>query len=509
MAETARQFERIETGNDQSLSQTSNLGERALWGAGIFKSELGVNDPLTHLEQYLEKGEAALVSIDMDLITDCAERIENPRFINTVIFDRHGNDFVSRENKFSMHNMTATTEYKFVGNVIDARLYQRAKIESKEVDRLNEWFDSADPGDVFVVESMPLTKKERYTIVRFHQKINQQVLAEHILTMHNSDVAIFNELHARIGVDAPKSQSALELLDNMYTHQLGENQSFEEFLNHYIGAYDKLLTERSPGKEFKFGLEVSELSLPRDDLALVKSQSTLRSIYIDAIRALGKSDGRVTPDVLRINDELKLGMNLEKGDLISSTTARGLLDSSLQYIVATLNRAPAVDLKILAAGSKAAAVESAGYYGGEARAEGVRYEGVCPSGSAGAAVQEAAALAHAHRQNNSEKCVYCPKCDEIVDADKEYFNRGWWHCPDCKSTAPRHGVKQQALPGEAAQDKPPNTLEILARSLKRAKHEVNIKQVMKKQALTDSEFEKRRLAKKLREEHTELFRIAV
>src|SRR3990167_5613480 len=171
MAEAARQLERPSTDYYKPIRLAPKIGKAALWEAGFFTEELGINDPLTHLEQYLEKRETAIPSIDRDLISDCAERIEKPRFINAVTFDRIGSDFVSRENKFSMRSMTAITENKFAGNVTDIRLYQRAKIESKEVDRLNNWFDGAEPNEAFIVESLPLTEKENCTIVRIYQKI--------------------------------------------------------------------------------------------------------------------------------------------------------------------------------------------------------------------------------------------------------------------------------------------------------------------------------------------------
>lgn|GEM_PF-5518397 len=480
MAEAVRQVIERDLYKDVRFNTASNVGERALWGAGVFRRELGVNDPLTHLEQYLETGEESINSIEEDLITDLAERMEKPHFINTVIFDRHDNDFVSRENKFSMRSMTNITENKFANNIADIRLYQRAKIEAKEVDRLNEWFDSAHVDDVFIAESMPLTENESYTIVRFHQKINEQVLAEHILALHNSTTDLFNELHTRIGADVPKSETVLELLDNMYAHRPARYQNFEEFLNRYIATYDEVLAERNPDKVFRFGLEGLEVPYLRDDIVLVRDQQTLRSIYTDSIKALGKSGGKVTADVLRVNNELKLRTDLTLGMTISSNAARKFLDSSLQYIAATLNRASEADLEVLAIGSRDNVVESASYYGSAARDEGIRYEGACPSGSSEAAAEEAAILAQSRRVNLSPECVFCPKCQKTVDADKEYFKKGWWHCPDCKSTAPRHGVRQQSLT-KKNRPKNPTFFEVISAELTRYEQERKAKAAIKKQ----------------------------
>jgi hypothetical protein len=48
-----------------SSEQVAHLGRIA-----IQSERLGINDPLTHLNQYLEKGEPALVGIKEDLETD-------------------------------------------------------------------------------------------------------------------------------------------------------------------------------------------------------------------------------------------------------------------------------------------------------------------------------------------------------------------------------------------------------------------------------------------------------
>lgn len=465
-----------------------DIGERALWGAGVFVQELGVNDPLTHLEQYLENGEAAMNSIDEDLITDCAERIEKPRFINPVQFDKIGNDFISRESKFSMRSMTAKTEHKFAGNATDIRLHKRAKMESEEVNRLNNWFDGAEADDAYIVESMPITDNETYTIVRIYQKVSTNVLIEHIVTLHNSSVDIFNELHYQLGANVPESQTPLELLNKMYTHRPPKSGNFSNFLDQYVATYDSILTGRNPGKDFNFGLEGSQRPDSGDDMAMVRRQTALRSIYLDSIRALGTSGGDVTPQILNINKKLNLGMSLEQGSVISASLARNLLDSSLQYIAATLNRAPEVTLNMLAlTGSRASAIESAGYYGGEAKANGIRFEGACPSGPGSAAAQEAAALAHGHRiTKDPTKCVTCPECRKTVDLPKNLLKKNIYHCVECKATY-KNGQKidHRTLEGYGAKKKVFSALEIIGAWWQRQKREDEIKKMAKGQATAE------------------------
>lgn len=484
-----------------------DIGERALWGAGVFVQELGVNDPLTHLEQYLENGEAAMNSIEEDLITDCAERIEKPRFINSVQFDKVGNDFISRESKFSMRSMTAKTEYKFAGNAADIRLYKRAKIESEEVDRLNNWFDGAEADDAYIVESMPITENETYTTVRIYQKVSAHVLIEHIITLHNSSVDVFSELHHQLGANIPESQTPLGLLDKMYAHCPPESDSFSDFLDQYVATYDGILTGRNSGKEFNFGLERSERPDSGDDMAMVRRQTALCSVYLDCVRALGTSGGYVTPQILDINKNLNLGMGLDEGSVISAPLARNLLDSSLQYIAATLNRAPEATLSMLASiGDKASAIESAGYYGGEARANGVRYEGGCPSGPGSAAAQEAAALAHGHRINKDPtKCVTCPECRKTVDLPKNLFKKNIYHCVECKATY-KNGEKidHRTLEGYRVKKRIFSALDIIAAGWRRTGAELRINIWRSKQRSSQNAEEKRQLELIIRRDEAQI-----
>ena len=483
-----------------------DIGESALWGAGIFVQELGVNDPLTHLEQYLENGEAAINSIDEDLITDCTERIEKPHFINSVVFDRTESDFISRENKFSMRAMTGTTEYKFAGNLADMRLYARAKIESKEVDRLNTWFDNAQVNDAYIVESMPMTESETYTIVRIHQKASEQELIEHIVTLHNASVGAFNQLHSELRTEAAQSQTPMELLDNMYAHS-PQDGNFGNFLDQYVSTYDGILASQNPGQKFSFGLEKSEQSDTRDDMVMVRSQTALRSVYLDSLRALATSGGYVRPQILNINKELGLGMELADGSTISAAVARELLDSSLQYVVATLNRAPEATLNMLAeTGDMASAIESAGYYGGEARAAGVRYEGACPTGTGEASAQEAAALAHGHRINKDPtKCVTCPECRKTVDLPKDLFKKNIYHCVECKATY-KNGEKidHKVLEGYGVKKRIFSALDIFAAGLRRSGVELRLNSWRAKQKFAQNGKEKKQLELVIRQEEAEI-----
>lgn len=485
-----------------SENQARALGQRALWRADVLINELGINDPLTHLEQYLRRGEAALQSIDEDLITDIAERRLKPTFINPVNFDRSGDDFISRENKFSMRRMTAITESKFAGgNLADIRLYQRAKIESQEVQRLSGWFDTAETGDSFVVESMGLTETERYTIVRVHQKISDSQLVENVITLHNSTVDIFNRLHAELGVEVSDSREELELLDKMYAYRPKSNDAAAE----YVAAYDATLAKQNPGREFDFGLPKTDNQIFQDDIESIRRQTALRSVYLDNLKDIYASGGYVTPAVMRIANSMGCDYELTEGGELSFAVARQLMDRSLQSVVATFNRASKETLEALAASQdKAGAVESAGYFGGEARAEGVRYDGACPSGAGGGA-GEAAALAMGHRFNKDPaQCGNCPKCGKEYYVPDNLYKQKIVHCKGCNSAisfgnAP---VNWEAINNYyGGPNKPVGFMELLGLGFKKVSLEVKINQLKQKSQTADTEFERRR-TRQLIEEHS-------
>jgi hypothetical protein len=490
---------------DISANQARAIGARALWQANVLTKELGINDPLTHLQQYLRHGEAALKSIDEDLITDIAERKLQPTFINPVRFDRQGDDFLSRENKFSMRQMTRITERKFAaGNLADARLYQRAKIESKEVDRLNKWFDTAETGDVFIVESMGLTETERYSIVRAHQKVSQTELIEHVITLHSSTVDVFNQLHRQLGADVDDSRNKLELLDKMYAYR----PMTSDFPKEYVEAYDATLRRQNPGKDFNFGVPKGDNIDFLDDIEAIRHQQALRSVYMDNLKAIGTSDGYVTSDLLKIASQLGCNYELAEGSELSFSVARELMDRTLQSVVATFNRASKETLEHLAASQdKASAIASAGYYGGEARAEGVRYEGACPSGP-GAAVTEQAGLAAGHRFNKDPaQCGDCPKCGKEYYVPPQIYKQKIVHCNGCNSAISfgNEPVNWKVIENFYGQKKPQiGLLEMLSLAVKKAGLEVKIDQLKQKHQMSETEFQRRRTEQLLEQNYKEL-----
>ncbi len=492
-------------------TRLNSIGKQALWGAGVFTPELGVNDPLTHLEQYLVGKEAALTSIDEDLITDIAERKLKPKFVNSVDFDRVGNDFISRENKFSMRGMTSITESKFANDdTANLSQYKRAKIEAQEVDRLNDWFQGAGIHDVFITESMPLDENERYTIVRIYEKAAADELVEHVVTLHNSTVDIFNQLHSQLGIDVAESQNKLELLDNMYALR----PDAKSFVETYVKTYDSILAARNAGQEFSFGLPKKGNEELVDDIDVIRRQSALRSVYLDTVKVLGQSKGYVTPEVATINHGLGGEDEMLIGDWISFAVARELLDRSLQSVVATFNRASPEELEQLAAQQdKSAAYSSAGQYGGEARTEGVRYDGACPS-SSGAPAAEAAALAQSLRINPNKdpsQCGTCPNCKKEYYVEEKIYKAKVLECNNCHAAVRFGGgsVSKAELGRLRGQEVPAlSFFDSLAAGFSIISSETKINKLREKERTAQNDFQQRRARQLIAEEFAKLEKLS-
>ncbi|MDB5161043.1 MAG: hypothetical protein JWO96_423 [Candidatus Saccharibacteria bacterium] len=414
---------------DQYLAE--RVGGIALFG--FSKEDIGVNDPLAHLDQYLSGGEATLSYIEEDVITDCAERFIKPKFINSVNFRFTGNDFLSKEGNFSMNIMTAITEKKFGSQkIVDIDEYKRAKIEAQEPKRLAGWFPGARPGDAFIAESLDLADNERYTIVRIYEKVNDEELTEHVVTLHNASVSLFNDLHKEMGVYGADLNTPLEVLDHMYAYS-PEQGDFRGFIEYYINAYDQMLAQRNPAREYIFGLDAKERKNLKDDMEIVREQKQLRSIYTEALARLGESGGYVTPDIINFNSKLQIGLPLEAAQKLTADSARGLLDGALQYIAATLNQASEENLRALARAPGMDSVYSAaGNYGMAAKEAGIRYQGVCPEAMGKAAQGELAMLQKVYNRDPT-KCQQCPGCKKTVDLPEELFHKDKiLHCTACK-----------------------------------------------------------------------------
>jgi hypothetical protein len=247
-----------------SVEKTIYLGNLA-----INKSEiLGVNDPLTHLCQYLEKGDEAITGIKIDLETDVAERLPKTPFINHVGFKLDGDDFISVKDKVSMKSMTQSNlEVLKTINIIQDQEIKRAEIEADEVRKLADWYKSAPVYSYMIFESLPIGN-QKIAISRIYQKKPDGMLNGSFVSLHNPSVDSFNRLRQEFNPSLNDCVSEIDILENSYSFYSPNLKSPDDFIDFYVDTYDQILLEKS-GVKRKFGLSNST-EIKTDGLKKIK-----------------------------------------------------------------------------------------------------------------------------------------------------------------------------------------------------------------------------------------------
>jgi hypothetical protein len=365
--------ERISHHSDAlSVEKTAYLGRLAI------KLEfLGINDPLTHLHQYIIRGEEALVGIKEDIETDIAERLPKTPFVNYVGFEFTGDDFVSSKDKVSMNSMTKTnlqifeTESANNPNLIGE--FERAEIEAQEVTKLADWFKKAPVGAYLIFESLPIGE-QKFAISRIYQKTSDENLEGCFVSLYSSSVGQFNKSREALCASVPICQTEKEILQNHYEFYEPKLTSSEKFIDFYIGVYDHLLQEQK-GRQYSFGLERDKTKEKQNGLFKVRKQPKLTSIYLDTIKALASSKGKVTPEMMQINDKLSLGYQFKDNQDITVEMAHNIMSDVIKGITSVIDRADSDllnDLGNYTTGQDAnyAAIS---HFGEQARAAGETY----------------------------------------------------------------------------------------------------------------------------------------
>lgn len=338
---------------------------------------LGINDPLSHLFQYLDRREDSLVGIQEDIETDIAERLPKTPFINHVDFDFTGNDFVSVKDKVSMNLMTANNLQIFaVESALNPGLtteLSRAEIESQEATKLADWFSGANIGSFMVFESLPIGE-QKIAISRIYRKTNQSRLEGSFVSLYNSSVSHFNQFRGQIKPDAEICGSELDILRCNYEFFHPQVASTDAFIDYYVGVYDRLHFEND-GNNRSFGLVTDGVKQKQDGLDIVRSQPGLTSVYIEAVKALADSGGKVNQDIISINKNLGIGFEFVDGQRLTIRMAHDFLAKTISGIVSVIDRADVGLLSELESsdagqGSNYAAVS---YYGGQATVSGETY----------------------------------------------------------------------------------------------------------------------------------------
>ena len=373
----------------RSRSETINPEHIVYMGRLALRAEyLGVNDPLTHLYKYLEKGEAALVGIKEDLETDIAERLPKTPFVNYVGFDFTGDDFVSLKDEVSMRSMTQTNlqifETAAASNPNMREEFIRAETEAQEVTKLTAWFKNAPVGAYLIFESLPIGE-QKIAISRIYQKVSNNLLEGCFVSLYSSGVEQFNEFRKRIGVDTLTCTSEKDILQNSYEFYSPELTQPDKFIDYYVETYDQLLQQQT-NKQYSFGLEKDKNAEKQNGLLKVRNQPKLTSIYLETIKTLAASQGVVTPELIRITDKLGTNHPLKEGQSILKEMAHDIMSEVILSIASVIDKA---DSKLLGDLEHSDSGQGANYaalshYGGEAKAAGETYDSNgCPEYSVG------------------------------------------------------------------------------------------------------------------------------
>jgi hypothetical protein len=343
----------------------------------INSSELGINDPLTHLRQYTIRGEEALVGIREDIETDIAERLPKTPFVNHVDFKFTGDDFVSSKDRVSMNSMTKTNLQIFktesASNPDLVIEFERAEIEAQEVTKLTDWFKKAPIGAYLIFESLPIGK-QKIAISRIYQKTSEDNLEGCFVSLYNSSVGQFNKFREELCTSVPTCHTEKEILQNHYEFYEPKLTSSEKFIDFYVGVYDHLLQEQK-GRQYNFGLEINKTKEKQNGLFKVRKQPKLTSIYLDTVKALASSKGKITPEIMKINEKLSLGYQFRENQDITVKLAHDIMSDVIKGITSVIDQA---DDKLLHDLGDSNTGQDANYaamshFGGQARAAGETY----------------------------------------------------------------------------------------------------------------------------------------
>lgn len=361
-----------------SHTETFDKERVAYLGRLAIKSEfLGINDPLTHLHQYLIKGEEALVGIKEDIETDIAERLPKTPFVNHVDFQFTGDDFVSLKDKVSMKLMTEKNLQIFndesIKNPYLIDEFERAEIEAQEVMKLSNWFKTAQIGSYLIFESLPIGD-QRFAISRIYQKSSDKQLDGCFVSLYNSSVNQFNKLRKEINHNILDCQTEKEILQNPYEFLNTKLDTTDKFVDFYVGVYDHLLQE-GDAKQYSFGIEGDNGKKIQNGLLKVRNQPKLTSIYIETVKILASGQGRATPELIKINDSLGINYPLEENQPISIEMAHNIMNQVILGITSVIDRADEKLLIELEASdiSQEANYSAIYHYGEQAKVMGETY----------------------------------------------------------------------------------------------------------------------------------------
>lgn len=355
------------------------LGELA-----ISQEDLGLNDPITHLDRYARAGEETLPSIREDLDTLILEMLPDP-FENAVDFVYQAGDFISAKDQVGLKKITSVNKTILEKEAhLNPQLLPelvRAQAEAREPYAVEEWFKTANVGGVMIAESLPMGKQE-FAVVRLHFKTGSNTMQEYIVSLHSPTINTFNSLRKRLGVDRADAKAPIELLATPYPLELSADKTSKEFVDFYVSNYDSILSQNSPSAEkYCYGVAGLDRSKIKTNFEKVRQENPVKEIYIDALKAFSKSNGYANEKIIGIAESLHLEHKFHDGQRLRLGQVRANLKDILQALVSTYDKADNMLMQGLAGfntGTDYVYGAVAGF-GDQARAENRVYDSACPT----------------------------------------------------------------------------------------------------------------------------------
>lgn len=370
--------------NEVREAKRSNLEyNRGRWtvelgNLAIEQCEIGINDPVIHLCDYIKRGDEAIDGIKADIETTTSERLKAKEafIVNKLDFSFTGDDFISKNDKVSMRKMTNNN----LETWRSAAIYRpdlktellRAEIEADEVDKLSTWFKDAPINSNYIVESLPIGKKEQYAFNRIYRKTSDKTLQGGFFTLHNADVDQFNDIRAELRVD-DNNKTKLDVLKNSYDFTEPNLKNIDEVIGYYVGIHDQLLFEKTK-KRHNYGIELNSKNPVFNGLEKVKQLPGVTNIYLDAIKLIKDSDGIVTQELFDFNKQLKVANFMKVGQTLTADSIRSQLNCVIKTIASSVDKADAETITTLIDKSASETRDVASHFGEIARENGEQYE---------------------------------------------------------------------------------------------------------------------------------------
>ena len=361
---------------NRELHRVVKLGELA-----ISLERLGINDPLTPLCDYLESGELAIPGIKENLETSIAERLPYTPFVNHVEFDFTGQDFVSKKDKISMAEMTSRNlriiNKSALCDDIACKERERAEAEANEAIILVDWFKATQTNTFMIFESLPIGDQTT-AISRIYHKKDDGTLEGSFISLYNPSLDQFNIFRKSLKSNLEDCNDEISILRANYDYYDPNITSSREFVRHYVGSYDQLMNE-SDNRPHYFGLTSDQHDGISNGLDKVRMQPGLTSIYMDMIRALASSKGKVTSDLANMSHKLEIAVDLREGHRITITEARQMLSEVITSIVSVIDQSGDEFLRDLKSVNDETNYATVAQFGKQARSGGIQYSSLgCP-----------------------------------------------------------------------------------------------------------------------------------